>query len=157
MEYAGPYRAAHSGGHNSDWWGHLVLLGVETITAAVKQNLIDGVIRARIQAVAAGHVTEDHAVEPHSAQRQTSCPGPIYTDKTIWNAISRPLFGGEMKEIYAAINREGDTSIVHVGDGISRWLMPAGDYHAIYKPRFNPTWRGPQPRRVVELLGAYSG
>jgi hypothetical protein len=90
-EYAGPFLAAHSSGHSSTSWGHLVLLGLEPLVEPVVSRVIDGIRRARRQAVAAGYLTADHAVVPHSAQRPTGCPGPLYTVPDYWQRIAAPL------------------------------------------------------------------
>ncbi len=90
-EYAGPFLAAHAGPHNATTWGHLVLLGLEPLTETVAGKLIAGIRRARRQAVAAGYLTPDHAVIPHSAIRSTGCPGPLYTNPIYWRAIAADL------------------------------------------------------------------
>lgn len=90
-EYAGPFLAAHAGDWNSTRWGHLALLGVEPMTDEVAGRLIAGIRRARRQCVQAGYLTADHTVEPHSARRQTSCPGPLYSNPLYWQAITAPL------------------------------------------------------------------
>lgn len=92
-EYAGRFRAAHSSGNNSAWWGHLVIYGLELLTEAEADGLIRGIRRARAQCVSAGYLTADHQVEPHNRLpgAQTSCPGPLWTNKTWWNRIVAAL------------------------------------------------------------------
>lgn len=90
-EYAGPFRAAHAAGFNDAAWGHLVLLGLESVSEELAQRLIAGVRRARSQAVAAGYLAPDHAVEPHARVGQTSCPGPLYSNRNWWSQIAAPL------------------------------------------------------------------
>jgi hypothetical protein len=92
-EYAGRFRAAHSSGNNGTVWGHLVLYGLEQLTEAEADGLIRGVRRARAQCVTAGYITADHVVEPHNQLpgAQTSCPGPLWTNKQWWARIVAPL------------------------------------------------------------------
>jgi hypothetical protein len=92
-EYAGPFRAAHSGGNNDTVWGHLCLYGLEAITEDQAQALIAGIRRARAQAVHAGYVTADHEVKGHQELNgaSTGCPGPLFTNKRWWAQITRPV------------------------------------------------------------------
>jgi hypothetical protein len=93
FEYAGPYRAAHSGGNNDTVWGHLCLYGLEQLTEKQAQSLIVGIRRARMQAVKAGYVTADHVVKGHQelSGARTGCPGPLFTNKRWWAQITAPL------------------------------------------------------------------
>jgi hypothetical protein len=93
FEYAGPYRAAHSGGNNDRVWGHLCLYGLEQLTEKQATALIVGIRRARMQAVKAGYVTADHAVKGHQelSGARTGCPGPLFTNKRWWTQITAPL------------------------------------------------------------------
>ena len=93
FEYAGPYRAAHSGGNNDTVWGHLTLYGLEVMTEDQATRLIVGIRRARRQAVAAGYLTPDHQVLGHQelAGANTGCPGPLFTNKRWWAQITAPL------------------------------------------------------------------
>lgn len=90
-EYAGPYLAAHAGTYNATTWGHLALLGLEELTDTAAVPLIEGIRRARRQAVAAGYLTPLHRVIPHSQIRATTCPGPLFSTAKYWAAIAAPL------------------------------------------------------------------
>lgn len=92
-EWSGRFRAAHSAGEN-DWaWGHLAVLGLELPTEQQADKLIEGIRKARAQAVAAGYLAADHAVTPHQLMpgAATGCPGPLYTVKRWWDRIAAPL------------------------------------------------------------------
>jgi hypothetical protein len=117
-EYSGPYQAAHNGNGNPIEWGHLALYGLEELTDDQAAKLIAGIRRARRQAVDAGYLTPDHIVEPHAIRRPlmnpgkggTACPGPLWTNKTWWNAITAPLTDEEtptMPRTYIQLPPEG--------------------------------------------------
>lgn len=93
VEYAGPFRAAHSAGENGTAWGHLCLYGLETLTEAEAQGLIRSCRRARAQALDAGYLTPDHRVKGHGDMpgAATPCPGPLRTNPRWWAAICAPL------------------------------------------------------------------
>jgi hypothetical protein len=92
-EYAGRFQAAHSSGNNGTVWGHLVLYGLEVLTEVEAHALIRGIRRARAQCVTAGYLTAGHIVLPHQLlpNANTSCPGPLWTNKAWWNEIAAPL------------------------------------------------------------------
>jgi hypothetical protein len=92
-EYAGRFQAAHSAGNNGTVWGHLVLYGLENLTEPQAQGLIRGIRRARAQCVRAGYITSWHLVLPHHLLpgANTSCPGPLWTNKRWWNQIVAAL------------------------------------------------------------------
>ena len=92
-EYAGPFLAAHSGGENMSAWGHLALYGLEQLTEIEAQAFIKGTRKARQQCVDAGYLTPGHEVVAHNDMpgADTSCPGPLYTNKRWWNQIIAPL------------------------------------------------------------------
>lgn len=91
--YAGPYRAAHSGGNNGTSWGHLVVVGVEVPSEAQADGLIAGVRKMRRQLVDAGFLTPDHRVVPHRnmPRANTGCPGVLYDNDDWWDRIAAPL------------------------------------------------------------------
>lgn len=100
-EYAGPFQAAHSTNNNGTVWGHLVLYGLEVLTETQASGLIRGIRRARAQCVTAKFITAGHIVLPHQLLpgAQTSCPGPLWTNKAWWNRIVAPLTPADFDQV----------------------------------------------------------
>jgi len=90
-EYSGRYLSAGNGIYNPTTWSHLALYGLENLTEAEAQGLIAGIRRARAQCVEARYLTPNHVVRPHNHYKQTSCPGPLWTNKRWWGQIIAPL------------------------------------------------------------------
>lgn len=100
-EYAGRFQAAHSTGNNLTVWGHLCLYGLEVLTELQASGLIRGIRRARAQGVTAGYLTAAHLVLPHHLLpgARTSCPGPLWTNKTWWARIIAPLTPADFDQV----------------------------------------------------------
>lgn len=167
-EWAGPYRAAHSAGNNDSSWGHLCVLGLEVPTSAQADRLIEGIRRARRQAVTAGYLTPNHRVVPHRNMMgaQTSCPGPLYTVSSWWDRIAAPLepvtpppppTGGN-SVFQKMIKQTGDPAVWALySGGYKTWVPSEGARDFLIFAGGKPVEEIPVNRSVMQATGPVFG